>query len=521
MKTISPTPYPDVNKILDTLLTRVHEILGNQFIGMYLHGSLANGGFDGYSDIDAIVVTAADISEEIFSALQELHAQVAKIDSPWAIQLEISYIPRTALRRFDPNDNLHPLLERGEGQTLRMIRHESDWVIQRHIVRERGIVVTGPDPKTLIDPVSPDDLRRAVIDGLPLWVNPLLDDPSELNQRGFQSFFVLSLCRMLYTLEHGEILPKLAAAEWGKENLGSRWRPLIERALLGRQHPNLDAEPEDIRETLEMIRYVLEQIKPTHYPDVNEVLNLLLSNVREVLGDQLLGMYLYGSLSSGDFNPESSDIDFLVVTIDNLSESKTSELEAMHDRIWKTGLKWASKLEGAYVPKELIRRHDPNSAPCPAINEGQFYVARLGSDWVIQRHIVREHGIVMAGPDPKTLIDPVTADDICGAVLGVLQEWWFPMLDDPSWLRDHGSEYHAFAVITMCRVLYALKHGTIISKPKAIEWAQKKLGNPWTQLIDKAVAASRHEKQDNFFAETLDFIGFTKEQTMHSGKTNL
>jgi predicted nucleotidyltransferase len=403
-------------------------------------------------------------------------------------------------------------MDRGNGEVLHMMAHESDWVIQRHIARERGIVVMGPDPKSLIDPVSPDDLRLAVIEGLPIWVNPLLDDPSELSKRGFQSFFVLSLCRMLYTLKHGEILPKLAAAEWGKEHLDPRWYPLIERALLGRQHPSLEADPEDVRETLAMMRFVLGQIKPTPYPEVNEVLNLLLSNVKGILGDQFLGMYLYGSLSSGDFDPESSDIDFLVVTTNTLPDKNVSELEAMHQRIWATGLKWAPKLEGSYVSKELIRHHDPDGAPCPTVNEGVFFVDKRGSDWIIQRHIVREQGVVLAGADPKKLIDPVTADDIRGAVLDVLQEWWFPMLDDPSWLRDHGSEYHAFAVITMCRVLHGLEHGTIVSKPKAIQWARENVGNPWIQLIDKAVAASRHENQGQFLGETLDFIRFTREQ---------
>jgi hypothetical protein len=178
-------------------------------------------------------------------------------------------------------------------------------------------------------------------------------------------------------------------------------------------------------------------------------------------------------------------------------------------------LKWASKLEGAYVPKELIRRHDPDGTPCPTVNEGRFYVAGLGSDWIIQRMIVREQGLVLAGPEPKTLIDPVTGDDIRRAVLGVLQEWWFPMLADPFWLRERGSEYHAFAVITMCRALHALVHGTIVSKPKAIQWARAKLGDRWLQLLDQAVAASSHEGegQDDFLAETLDFIRFTKEQT--------
>jgi streptomycin 3"-adenylyltransferase len=82
MKTISPTPYPDVNEIVSLLLRRVQAILDSQLIGMYLHGSLANGGFDDHSDIDVVVVTASEVSEKIFSALQKMHEQIHKLIRP-------------------------------------------------------------------------------------------------------------------------------------------------------------------------------------------------------------------------------------------------------------------------------------------------------------------------------------------------------------------------------------------------------------------------------------------------------
>lgn len=249
----------------------------------------------------------------------------------------------------------------------------------------------------------------------------------------------------------------------------------------------------------------------TPYDDVNIILEVLHSEVKEILKDKFIGIYLYGSLASGDFNPETSDIDFLVVTTDSLSNETISELEAMHNKTWATSLKRAGKLEGAYVPRELIRRHDPNGASCPTINEGKFYMDKLGSDWIIQRHVLREYGVVLEGPDPKTLINFVTSDDIRGAVIGTLHEWWFPMLDDSSWLRDHDSGYHSFAVITMCRVLHALENGTIVSKPRAVQWARVNLDRSWIPLMDKAVAASQHKEQDDFLNETLDFIRFTME----------
>lgn len=254
---------------------------------------------------------------------------------------------------------------------------------------------------------------------------------------------------------------------------------------------------------------------PTLYPDVNEVLNLLLENAKTILRDQFVGMYLYGSLSSGDFNPKTSDIDFLVVTTNLPSEKAITELEAMHKQIWVSGLKWAGKLEGAYIPKELIRRHDPNYARCPTVNEGRFYVGGFGSDWIIQRHMVREFGVIVAGPSPNTLIDPVSPDDIRRAVLGTLYEWWFPMLDDPSWLQSHESNYHGFAVITLCRALHALKHGTIVSKPAAVQWAKDALAAKWNPLIEQAVA-SQYGKHSDFLRGTLEFIRYTLEQTVDS-----
>jgi predicted nucleotidyltransferase len=266
----SPTPYANVNHILKLLLPRVREVLGGQFLGAYLFGSLANGGFDNDSDIDVLVVTSTEISDETFSALSEMHARFAKTDSPWATQIEVSYIPKQAIRRFDPADMRHPHLDRGSREKLYMLEHANDWIIQRYIVREHGIVLAGPDPKTLIDPVSKVDLKQAVVDVWPIWIAPILEDPSIISKRGYQSFFVLSVCRVIYTVRYGEIIPKKAAMEWGKENLDKRWIPLIERAWEGRQLPGLDATPEDINNTLDMMRFALQQITPTLRPDVNE-----------------------------------------------------------------------------------------------------------------------------------------------------------------------------------------------------------------------------------------------------------
>jgi hypothetical protein len=237
---------------------------------------------------------------------------------------------------------------------------------------------------------------------------------------------------------------------------------------------------------------------------------MLLENVKEILQDEFLGLYLYGSLSSGDFHPEASDIDFLVVTRNPISENITLKLERMHNKLWSSGLHWASKLEGSYIPQTPLRRYQPSAEVYPTINEARFYVAPHGSDWIIQRHIIREYGKALDGPDPKSLIDPVPPEEIKRAVLGILHEWWFPMLDNPAWLRDHNSHYHSYAILTMCRVLHALEHGTIVSKPLAAKWAQENF-KEWDQVIAQALDQRIDKGHYELYDASIRFIRFTKD----------
>src|SRR5215472_9216636 len=100
---------------------------------------------------------------------------------------------------------------------------------------------------------------------------------------------------------------------------------------------------------------------PTLYHEVNTILNLLLRKVQIILSTQLVGFYLYGSLSVGDFDPASSDIDFLIVTVEEISEEAFERLRDMHAEIASSNLPYAMRLEGSYIPLKALRRYDPEN----------------------------------------------------------------------------------------------------------------------------------------------------------------
>ena len=110
----------------------------------------------------------------------------------------------------------------------------------------------------MIDEVPPAALRRAMNAVLAGWATGLLARADVFRARGYQSYVVLSLCRIRYTLETGAVVSKQRAAEWARGALHAKWRPLIDRALVDRQHPRAPADEEAIPLTLEFIRETCE-----------------------------------------------------------------------------------------------------------------------------------------------------------------------------------------------------------------------------------------------------------------------
>lgn len=249
---------PAIVALLEALLARVRAILGAQLVGMYLEGSITGDDFDDASDVDFVVVVDAELSGAQFAALQAMHDDIAALDTPWSAELEGTYIARAALRRYDPAHSLHPNIERGRGERLKLNQHDAAWLVHLAILRERGIALAGPPPSTLIDPVEPDELRAAMRAVLRGWAAHILEHPELLAGRGYQSYVVLSLCRIRYTLDTGAIASKRAAALWAQARLGPQGAALIERAWAGRQQPAQPAAPGDIRATLQLIRDALD-----------------------------------------------------------------------------------------------------------------------------------------------------------------------------------------------------------------------------------------------------------------------
>lgn len=95
-----------------------------------------------------------------------------------------------------------------------------------------------------------------------------------------------------------------------------------------------------------------------------------------------------------------------------------------------------------------------------------------------------QHGITLTGPDPKTLIEPISVDEIRKAVSTRLRNWAdrANQSDDPEW--NLPLSHKAYVVEMMCRAMYTLSCGNICSKQFAVAWALDAFPEPWRSLVD-------------------------------------
>jgi hypothetical protein len=256
MDSFSPTVYPAVNEALRDFLASVRAILGSRGRGMYLVGSLAVGDFDpATSDLDIIVVTEDALPKDLVAALREWHAQFSASDSPWAERLEAVYIPQDDLRVPASAGAHYPQVERDRPFFVEPL--EAGWSVQRYTLREHGVVVAGPDPRELLEPVDPDEMRR---DGAVIahtWLDQAEHDPTWLDwarPRSYFAFVVATLCRLHYTLETGDVASKSAATHWAQEALDGQWADFILCAWEARYEDG-DTPQEDMDTLITFIRY--------------------------------------------------------------------------------------------------------------------------------------------------------------------------------------------------------------------------------------------------------------------------
>jgi Nucleotidyltransferase domain. len=245
--------------------------------------------------------------------------------------------------------------------------------------------------------------------------------------------------------------------------------------------------------------------------------------LKKALGGNFTGLYLTGSLAIGDFDL-TSDIDFIVVTEWQLSDTDVNEVRKAHMTTCTQDTRWVRHLEYSFFPKpQLLENSSPytedgaNTAEERDLwyfNNGSMTVERSGHDnTLVTRWTVRERGVVVLGPKPATFMQRIQPNDLRREIRDDLINWgnqieWFS--------STHFNRFHqAFFVLNSCRVLQDLYEGRVTSKLDGVKWAKDHLDPEWIPLIDfcwqerQDTSISVHQPADpEVFKQAMELVGY-------------
>jgi len=233
-------------------------------------------------------------------------------------------------------------------------------------------------------------------------------------------------------------------------------------------------------------------MKYTQYPVINNYLDFTLKKLHEILKDNFVGMYMFGSLVTGDYDEDISDVDLLVVIKNPLSTEEFKRLQLLHHEIIELYKNLDNRIEIAYVHLSALKTFKTQTSEIAVISPGEpFHRKEAGIDWLINWYLVREQGKVLFGPKPQEIIEPISKEEFLGKVKKQAKEW-------NSWVVNTklSRPYQGHAILTMCRALYTCRNGIQTSKKQAAYWAMKELPE-YKKLIKSALTwREEHRNKD-------------------------
>jgi predicted nucleotidyltransferase len=199
-------------------------------------------------------------------------------------------------------------------------------------------------------------------------------------------------------------------------------------------------------------------VEPSDLPaDIARLLGRLRDGL--VARGGLAGIYLYGSLATGDFSPARSDIDLVVMVNGELDQAAVGELRELHAALAGSADP-AGRLHCLYVPGR--------AAADPARLHPYWYGDRM-TRWqlkVLTRAELASAGVALHGPWPPPAVLPVSTAEVQAAVREEIGCYWRRMARQRAcWLRDSWVD---LGLTVLPRSAAVLTTGELITKTEAI-----------------------------------------------------
>jgi len=202
--------------------------------------------------------------------------------------------------------------------------------------------------------------------------------------------------------------------------------------------------------------------------------------------DLVVGLHVVGSLALGDYAPDRSDID-VVVIVDNVPDAaQRSRLAEIHRVV-------ATRVDGPYLTASQLASNPDTVGPVPYHVAGRFDVGHCHEVSPITWAILADGAITVRGDVPDVTRDDDAIRAFSAANLADYWAGWANTIDALIAQTDDGETIDAhlveWGVLGAARVQCAATTGRVVSKCGAGEYARVTFADEWHDVVDLALAA--------------------------------
>ena len=247
-------------------------------------------------------------------------------------------------------------------------------------------------------------------------------------------------------------------------------------------------------------------------PDaVRNQIESFIGELRRHLADNLVGIYLHGSLSMGCFNPEISDIDLLAITKSPMAiELKRILIELLLEHSKSPSPIEISFLMVQYLeewryptPYDLHYSEDWRERYQKDLSRGTWrqWSEKQDCDEDLAAHLtsVSRRGICLWGKATGDIIPIIPQDHFIDS-----------LINDFRWSKARKDQIPIYLILNSCRVYEYLRTGSVVSKAEGGEWALSILPSRFKSLVTTALDSYKGSRRPfNIDKELLDqFIDY-------------
>lgn len=228
---------------------------------------------------------------------------------------------------------------------------------------------------------------------------------------------------------------------------------------------------------------------------VRAMLDEYVFNLRIYFGSKVFGVYLYNSIALGAFDENKSDIDFVTVLNEKFTNGEVQALREVHRRLKKT-FKFAKRMEGMYITIDEVGKCDFELDPYVYFAGGKLHSGHYDANYITW-WTLSKCGIEVESPKISKLSIATYFDNVLENMDYNLNCYWKSKLN--SKIIFFSDTWVEFSVLTMCRIMYTIKSGDVISKVQAAESIIEDIPEDFRIIVKEALRIRKGKNSKSFY----------------------